>query len=156
MHDDRDVVSDRAMGLVLIIVSTPSLQLVAGVGKTHESVGVHAFRAQLAIERLDTAVIRGLTWPPEVQGNRIGISPEIEVARDELAAIVAPDRLGIADLTADPFQRLDNIFAAIGKPSIGCRAKALSVIGAPITPFWRNSMVADRRSGFVCGHCRWL
>jgi hypothetical protein len=49
--------------------------------------GVQAFRAQLTIERLDEAVIRGLTWPREVQGNRIGISPEIKVARNELAAI---------------------------------------------------------------------
>ena len=33
------------------MVSTPSLQLFAGVGKTHEPVGVQAFRAQLTIER---------------------------------------------------------------------------------------------------------
>jgi hypothetical protein len=99
--------------------------------------GVQAFRAQLTIERLDEAVIRGLTWPREVQGKRIGISPEIKVARNELAAVVDPYRLGIADLTADAFQRLDNILAApngdckqspsgqwIGEPCIGRGAEA--------------------------------
>ena len=112
------------MRSVLIVVFAPSLQLFAGVGKAHEPMGVQAFRAQLTIERLDEAVIRGLTWPREVQGNRIGISPEIKVARNELAAVVDPYRLGIADLTADAFERLDNILAAIGEPCIGRGAEA--------------------------------
>lgn len=57
---DRDVVSDRAVGSVFVVVSTPILQLFAGVGKAHEPVGVQAFRSELAVERLDEAVVGGL------------------------------------------------------------------------------------------------
>ena len=51
VHGVRDAVSDCAMRSVLNVMSTPSLQLFAGVGKTHEPVGVQAFRAQLTVER---------------------------------------------------------------------------------------------------------
>ena len=94
MHRDRDVVSDRAVRSNLVVVSAPSFQLFAGVGKAHEPVGVQAFRPQLAVERLDEAVVGRLAGPGEVQGDVVGIGPEIEVAGDELAAVVDPDRLG--------------------------------------------------------------
>ena len=51
MHGDRDVVSDRAVRSVFVVVSTPIFQLFAGVGKAHEPVGVQAFRPELAVER---------------------------------------------------------------------------------------------------------
>ena len=86
--------------------------------------GVRALRLQLAVECFDEAVIRGLSLLGEVQGDRIGISPEIEVPRYELAAIINPDRLGIADPMADPFQRLDDILPAIAEPCIGHGTKA--------------------------------
>ena len=60
----------------------------------------------------------------EVQGDRIGTSSEIEVPRYELAAVINPDRLGIADLMADPFQRLDDVLPAIAEPCIGRGTKA--------------------------------
>lgn len=53
MHGDRDVVSDCAVGSVFLIVSTPILQLFAGICKAHEPVGVQTLRPQLAVERLD-------------------------------------------------------------------------------------------------------
>ena len=42
MQGDRDVVSDRAVGSVLVVVPTPILELFAGVGKAHEPVRVPA------------------------------------------------------------------------------------------------------------------
>ncbi len=124
MYGNRDVVSDRAVGSVFVVVSAPSLQLFAGVCKAHEPMGVQALRAQLAVERFDEAVVCRLSWPGEIQGDRIGISPEIEVARDELAAIINPDRLGVADLIADLFQRLDDVLPAIAEPCIASGTKA--------------------------------
>jgi hypothetical protein len=51
-----------------------------GVVKVHEPVGVQTFRSELAVEALDEAVIGWLAWSREVQGNVIGISPQIEIA----------------------------------------------------------------------------
>ena len=63
MHGDRDVVSDRAVGLVLIVVPTPILELFAGVGKAHEPARIQALGAELAVEGLDEPVVRGLAGP---------------------------------------------------------------------------------------------
>jgi hypothetical protein len=56
-------VSDRAVVSDLSVVSSPSIQLFAGVGKPHEPVGVQALRPQFAIERLDEAVVGRLARP---------------------------------------------------------------------------------------------
>ena len=56
MQRDRDVVSDRRMRPILIVVSTPILHLFAGVRKGEEPVGVQTFRPELAVERLDERV----------------------------------------------------------------------------------------------------
>lgn len=42
MDVDRDVVSDRAVGPNLVVVSTPILQLFAGIGKRQEPMRVQA------------------------------------------------------------------------------------------------------------------
>ena len=60
MQSDRDVISDRTMRSVLVVVSTPSLQFFLRVCKAHEPVRVQAFGPELAVERLDEAVVRGL------------------------------------------------------------------------------------------------
>jgi len=38
---------------------------------------VQAFRAELAVEGLDEAIVCGLSWPREVQRDVVGIGPEI-------------------------------------------------------------------------------
>jgi hypothetical protein len=86
MQGDRDVVSDCAVGSDLVVVSTPSIQFFAGIGKAHEPVHVQAFRPELAVERLDEAVVRGLARPGELRRDRVSIGSEIEFPGDELAA----------------------------------------------------------------------
>ena len=49
MHGNRDVVSDRAVGSVLVVVPAPILQLFAGVGKAHEPMAVQTLRPELAV-----------------------------------------------------------------------------------------------------------
>ena len=66
---------------------------------------VQALRSELAIEGLDEAVVRRLARPGEVEDDALLISPEVEVPRDELGALIDTDRLGIADALADPFER---------------------------------------------------
>ncbi len=46
------------------------------------------------------------------------VGPEVEVAGDELAALVDADRLRITDLGADPVERRHHVLAAIGEARI--------------------------------------
>lgn len=123
MHGDRDVVSDRAVGSVFVVVSTPILQLFAGVGKAHEPVGIQALRPELAVEGLDEAVIGGFAGPREVQNDIVGIGPEIEIPGDEPTAVVDPDRSGIAGVGTDAFQGLNDVLSAVGEAGIGRRTE---------------------------------
>ena len=61
MHGNRNVVSDRAVGSVFVIVSTPSLQLFRGVRKAYGPMSVQAFRPELAGEHLDETVVGRLS-----------------------------------------------------------------------------------------------
>jgi len=106
LHErDQDLLADRAMGSVVIVVPAPSIQLFRRVGKGKESVGVWTFRPQPAVERIAEGVVGRLARPGEVERDAIGVGPEIEVARHELAALVDPDRLREAQLGADPVGR---------------------------------------------------
>ena len=58
---------------------------------------VQAFAAQLAVERLDEPVVCRLTRAGEVQDHTALVSPQINVTRDKLAAVVDPDRFGVCD-----------------------------------------------------------
>lgn len=74
MQCDRDVVSDRRMRSILIVVSTPILHLFAGVRKRQEPMGVQTFRPELAVEGFDEAIISRLSRPGEVQRNAALVS----------------------------------------------------------------------------------
>ena len=63
MYGNRDVISDRAVRPVFVVVPTPILQLFASIRKAHEPMRVQALRPQLAVERLDEAVVRRLSGP---------------------------------------------------------------------------------------------
>jgi hypothetical protein len=65
MHGNWDIVSDCAVGSVLIVVSTPIFQLFAGVGKAHEPVRVQTLCPELAVKGLDEPVVLGLSGPRE-------------------------------------------------------------------------------------------
>jgi hypothetical protein len=52
---------------------------------------VQAFKADASVQAFDEGVVRGFTGPAEVQDDTVGISPQVELARGELAAIVHPD-----------------------------------------------------------------
>lgn len=64
--------------------------------------GLQPFAAQLAVERFDECIVRGLIVVREIQGHTASVSPRIQVPSDELAAVVAPDRLGVLRDLARP------------------------------------------------------
>lgn len=53
----------------------------------------------------------------------VGVGPKIQIARNELAAVIDSDRFRIADPPADPLERLHYIFASIPEARISRRAK---------------------------------
>jgi len=111
----RHLVADGAVRTDLVVVSTPMLRLPPGVVKRQEPTGVQTLRPELAVERLDERVVGRFAQPREVEHDIPLVGPQIEVARDELRALIDPDRLRIAMLAADPFERGDDILAAIAE-----------------------------------------
>lgn len=98
---------------LLVIVSAPSLQLFRRIRKAQEPVSVQTFRPQPGIERFDEGVVGGLARPREVERDAALVSPKVQVARDELGALINAYRLRIAGSRTDPFQRGDDVLAAI-------------------------------------------
>lgn len=90
-----------------------SLQLFCRVRKGQEPVLVKAFSAEPAVERLNEGVVGRLARAREVEDHPALIGPEVHIARDELAALVDPNRLGIARCAAHPVERCHDIFAAV-------------------------------------------
>ena len=66
MQQNRGYLSDSAVGSVLVVVPAPILQLLPGVFKAHEPMGVQAFRPQIAVERFDKGIVGRLSGPAEV------------------------------------------------------------------------------------------
>jgi hypothetical protein len=99
----------------LIVVSTPSLQLIDDIRKGQEPVRTQAFRAESTIERINERIIRGLAGPGEVQRDAALVGSEAHIARNELDALVDADRLGIARLPTDPIRRSNHIFASVAE-----------------------------------------
>jgi len=86
----------------------------------------------LQTERLDERIVRGLTRAGEVQGHTALVSPQIHVPRDKLAAIVDPDRLGIADLPARLSKGRDHVLTALAEPRIDHGTVRISVCGRAV------------------------
>jgi OmpA family len=76
---------------------------------------VQTFRSEFAIERFDEGVFSGLARPGEVERDIALISPQVEITRDELGALIDAD-CREPDLPADLFAYLHNIRTAEGEP----------------------------------------
>lgn len=75
-------------------------------------------------ERFDEAVVRRLSRPREIQHDTLLVSPDIEIAGDELRSLVDANRLGIADGFADALQGQHDILASIVEAGIDGRREA--------------------------------
>ena len=109
------------MGPDLVVVLTPIFYFSPGIVKAHEPVGVEAFGAELAVEGFDEGIVGRLAGAGEVEDDALVIGPQIEIAGDEFRALIDTDRLRIAGFTADPFQCLNDVLAAIGEPGVDGR-----------------------------------
>ena len=96
----RRLVTDGAVRSNPVIVSTPFLHFLPGVVKAHEPVSVQTFGPELAVERLDEGVVGRLAGPGEVERHAFRVGPQVEIAGDELGALIDTDRARIAVLPA--------------------------------------------------------
>ncbi len=72
--------------------------------------GVQTFRPELAVERFDEAIVGGLAGSREVERDVVCIGPEVEIARDEFAAVVDPKGCGwVARPAASTSRRSDMV-----------------------------------------------
>jgi hypothetical protein len=75
-----------------VVIDPPRLDLAPRVFDRQELVDVQAFVAQLAVERLDKAVLRRLSRSDEVERDTASIGPLIQRSRRELRAVIDGDR----------------------------------------------------------------
>ena len=75
--------------------------------------GVHALGADPAVGGFGEGVVGGFAGPREVERDAPRIGPDVEIAGDELTALVDADRRRVADRQTDPIERLDHIFSPV-------------------------------------------
>ena len=80
--------------------------------------GVQTFRPEPAVECLNEGVVSRFSRAREVERDASLVSPLVHVPGDELRALVHPDRLRIADLSADPLQGRHHVLAPVAEPRI--------------------------------------
>ncbi len=85
---------------------------------------VEAFGPELAVERLDVAVVGWLARAREVERHAALIGPEIKIAGDELRALVDPDRAREAMLPANLLEDFNDIRPSEVEADIQCRREA--------------------------------
>ena len=90
------------MWRIVVVVSAPSVQLFGHIRKRRKPVGVQALRPEAAVKDLDEGVVRRLAGPAEVQGDAMGIGPQVQVSGHELGALIDSDRLRTAQPTTSP------------------------------------------------------
>ena len=77
----------------------------------------HSFR-NLPSKDSRNALSGGLAGPGEVQVDTALVGPQVEITRDELAALIDPDRLRIADGPAGSLKRCYDILSSVAEPRI--------------------------------------
>ncbi len=116
MQLNQDIFSGSAVGSSLVVVPAQILHFWPCVVKVREPARVQAFAAELAVERFDEGIVCQLSKSREVEGEAVGIGPEIEVAGGELAALIDTNRLWMANLSTDAFKRPVNVFRSVAEP----------------------------------------
>ena len=96
----------------LIIVLAPILYLLPGVIKAHEPMRVEALGTEASVERFNERIVRRCAWSREVERDVVRVGPEIQVARDELRALIDTNGLGIVRFSTNTVEGLDDVSAS--------------------------------------------
>ena len=84
------------MRSVLVVIPSPGRNADSGFGQRTEPVLVEAFIPELAVDRLDEGILRGLARLNQLQFDVALIGPLIERLAGELGTLVGADRLRVA------------------------------------------------------------
>ena len=112
---NRGLLPYRPMRAFFVVVPTPILHFFLGIRKAQEPVRVQTFRSEASVERFNECVVGWLPWSREVEYDAALISLQVQITRDELGALIDPDRRREPHLSADLFKHLHNISAAEGE-----------------------------------------
>ena len=112
------------MGPFFVVVPTPILHFLLSVCKAQEPVSIEALRPEAPIECFDERIVGRFSRPREVERNAALIGPQAEITRDELSALIDPDRRRESHFIADPFQYIHDVGAAEGEPWLQRRREA--------------------------------
>ena len=82
---------------------------------------VETLGSESTVERFDKCIVGRLAWSREVECDTTLVSPQIQVARYKLGALVDPDGRRQPHLSPDSFQHIDDICAAEVEPRLQCR-----------------------------------
>lgn len=102
----------------MIVASTPSVQLFAGVFEAQEPASIEAHNPELAVESFYERVVGRLAWTRDVERDVVLISPKIEIAKVKLRALIDPDPLGIDGAPASLVERSHDILSSVGEAGI--------------------------------------
>src|SRR5262249_54046852 len=86
-----------AVRLLLVVVSAPSLAFWCASSRLYERMRVQTFGSEFALERFGEGIISELARPGEVQRDAALIGAQVEIARDEFAALIDADCLWESD-----------------------------------------------------------
>jgi hypothetical protein len=70
---------------------------------------IQALVAKPTIERLDERIIRGLSWPAEVEPHAVEGGPQIQAPRDELRSVIVLNRLRLTAIGSHLLQDPNDI-----------------------------------------------
>ena len=74
-----------------IVVLPPSVDFHCGILQAQKPVLVETLQSESTIERFNIGIVGGLSGPGEIQDDPVCISPQVQLFRGELTAVVYPD-----------------------------------------------------------------
>jgi hypothetical protein len=89
----------------LIVLFSPVLDLGPGIAQRLEPVDVQTLVPEAAAKGLDKGIVRRLSRSGEIQRHSVIVGPRFKGLRDELGAIISPDRLRQATGKTDSLQQ---------------------------------------------------
>src|SRR5471030_1668682 len=107
-----------------VVIDAPRFDPLPCIGQGEEPAGVKAFSSYPCVERFDEGIVRGRSWPGEVELHAVQVRPLVKQAPGELRAVVEAYGLRLTALDHETIEDLDDVEGA--KVGSRNRCEALS------------------------------
>lgn len=154
-------------GPILVLFGAMSGELVWQLGQWYRLVcsvflhgsAAHLLGPQAPVEGFDERTVGRLARTGGVQRDAALVRPEVEVTRDELGALVDPDRLRIARLRAGPFEHGNDVLRPVaeawvddgGEKRLYVSTTVSTRIFLPVASWSWTKSIAQTSFGLVAG-----